>query len=300
MKGLAISRNAMGFCAVRLHYSADPDKDPLNTDPIVADKAHAWLDAQRTIYPDPNDFQREMEVSFWVSKGQRVFPNFSQEYHCRDLVYERRKVIYRAWDFGWHCPVCIIAQIDSRDRLLVLKEIIGHKETTNTFAQRVIKQCEEWFPFHAAGYEDFCDPAGQQVKSVDSEKSERRDTEVLSGLGIHPKYQYGWSRKDGRTLIHRLLGLRSDGTPGLYVDQSQAPTLSQAFLGRYVYPETREGKIRDEPDDDTHPWADVMASLRYLVIGLHGRLGLMRFAMSQSQAGKHYETTYTGYGTPKR
>jgi len=63
------------------------------------------------------------------------------------------------------------------------------------------------------------------------------------------------------------------------VDPEGCPLTTQAFLGRYVFPTTKDGRQKEEPDDQTHPWADVMAAVRYLVIGLHRQLGLMRLAI---------------------
>ena len=290
----------MGFRALRLHYSADEDKDPTGTDPSKAEKARAWISAQRAQWPDPNDFEREFEISFFAGSGARVFPQFTGQYHLARIEFNRRKVVYRSWDFGWHAPVCLFAQIDGKDRLCFLKEIVGNQQSTSDFAKHVIQRTAEWFPNHVAGFEDYCDPAGQQVKSVENEKNERRDTEVLSGLGIHAKYAYGWSRKDGRSLVHQLLNLRSDGTPSTYVDDSGCPLLAQSFLGRYVYPETADGTVKDEPDDKTHPWADVQAAVRYMVIGLHPRLGVARYAMAAATNFVNMSTSTHGYGTPRR
>lgn len=292
MKGFSVTHNAMGITAVRLHYTADPTKDP------ETEGGRKWLDAQRMQWPDPNDFQREFEINFFVTKGTRVFPQFSQAIHVRECKVNRRRVIYRSWDFGWHCPACIIAQIDNEGRLLILAELVGRQQTTHEFAERVIARCAEWFPNHAAGFEDFCDPAGQHIQSLESERNERRDIEVLAGLGIHPRYEFGWSRKDGRTAVHRLLALRSDGTPGMYVDYDGAPTVVQAFLGRYVFPETRAGKVSDEPDDTTHPWADVMATARYLVIGLRNKLAIGDFSKGAARSRPLTAPAFHGYGTP--
>ena len=297
--GLAISpENALGFIPIWCHYSTDPDKWPENPDPVKAEAAQKWLELQRKAYPDPNDFAREFEISWWVGKGTRVFPQFTERVHMAPLQHRRGRVVYRGWDFGFHAPVILAAQIDTKDRLLVLREMVGSQTTTSDFAHRVIKDCAAAWPQNSAGYEDFCDPAGQQIKSVESEKSERRDVEVLNGMGIFPKYEWGWSRKDGRSLVHQLLQVRTDGSPGLLVDPAGCPILAQAFLGRYVYPETKDGKVHEDPDDKTHPYADVMAALRYLVTGLHQKLGLRRPV--QNRVPTTPPTPYTGYGLPVR
>jgi hypothetical protein len=291
--------NALGFTAVAVHYSHDDEKNPNHPDPEIARRASEWLEAQKRAWPDPNDFQREYELSFFNAKGARVFPQFSSITHHRALEMQRSRVVYRAWDFGWWTPVCLFAQIDREGRLCILRELVGHKQTTRDFATDVIARSAEWFPLHTPGFEDYCDPAGLQVKSIDSEKNERRDIEVLNGLGIWPKYEYGWSRKDGRTLIHQLLALRADKTPSLYVDQAACKVLSEAFAGRYVFPETQNGKLREDPNDEEHPFGDVMAALRYLVTGLHRRLALTRFKAGELAARTPARTT-SGYGLSRR
>ena len=304
MKGLSWHENALGFTSVALHYSADPAKDPNNPDPKLAEHAREWIAAQRRLFPDPNDFSREYELNFYVGKGTRVFPQFTAALHTKSLSYTRHKVIYRGWDFGWHVPVCLVAQVDPRERLLILREIIGAKQTTRDFAEQVIKICNTEYQNHAAGFQDFCDPAGQQVKSIESERSERRDIEILNGLGVFPSYEFGWSRKDGRTLIHQLLAVRHDMTPGMYVDPTQCPLVVQGFLGQYVYPERKiDNRVSEDPNDDEHPWGDVFAALRYLVTGLHSKLGLRRLLPQIAPpivgtGGYEYHTT--GYGTMRK
>lgn len=291
MKGFTVAENELGVTAVRVHYSCDPEKDP------ATETGAAWHERARRLYPDPNAWAQEFEISFWVAAGVRVYPEFSEMVHVQPLQHRTRKVIYRAWDFGWHAPACLVAQIDPQDRLVILREVIGHEETTRAFAEKVIERCAQWYPQHTPGFEDFCDPAGQQVNAAASERSEVRDVEILNKLGIFPRWEWGWSRKDGRSLVHQLLQQRIDGTPGFYVDASQAPVLVQGFLGKYVYPERKNGVAADEPDESLHPWADAHAALRYLCTGLYSALGLRRHATPLPPVK---DLDYHGYGSPKR
>ena len=297
MIGYSAHDNALGFRAVRLHYTADPDKNPHHEDPEIAEKAQAWYDSARSKYPDPNQWAQEMEINWWVGQGQLVYPEFQETLHAPALEgFRARKIIYRAWDFGWHCPSVLIAQIDSKDRLVVLKEVVGRQQTTREFAQEVIKRCADWFPRHTAGFTDFCDPAGQQATSTANERAEIRDVEILNKLGVFPSWAYGWSRKDGRSLVHQLLQIRLDKTPSMFVNAPDCPVLLQGFLGKYVYPPKKNGAAHDEPDETNHPWADVMACLRYLASGLYSALGLRRGAAPSGPVRRAAE--YMGYGTP--
>ena len=267
MNPFDVTENAMGFKAVRVHYSASPAKDP------ATEEGAKWYARARQMYPDENMWNQEFELNWWIAKGVRVYPQFSETVHGLATEFRDRKVVYRAWDFGWHAPCCLLAQIDSKDRLVVHREIVGHEETTKQFAEKVLAKCAEWWPHHTAGFQDFCDPAGQQRKST-AEASEVRDVEVLQALGVWPSWQHGWTRKHGRALVHQLLQVRSDETPSMYVNPSGCPVLLQGFLGKYVYPGKAGGKAHDEPDENNHPWADAHACLRYLATGLYSALGL--------------------------
>src|SRR5689334_17040669 len=108
--------NELGFRAIRLHYSDSPAKDPMT------DAGATWLEEARKLYPDPLQWATEMEINFWVTAGLRVYPEFSETTHCEPREHRQRKVIYRAWDFGWLTPACVLAQIDERDRLIILRE----------------------------------------------------------------------------------------------------------------------------------------------------------------------------------
>lgn len=286
MNGYSAAENLLGLKAIRIHYSADTDKGA------------EWIDQMRRLYPDPNAFAQELEINWYVSSGTRVYPEFTEAVHCQPLQHRSRKVIYRAWDFGWHAPACLVGQIDPQDRLVLLREVVGREETTKQFAERVIGSCAQWYPQHSAGFQDFCDPAGQQVNATASERSEARDVEILNKLGIYPSWQYGWSRNHGRALVHQLLAQRLDGTPSLFVDSDSCPVLLQGFLGKYVYPPRRSGQAADEPDESNHPWADIHAALRYLATGLYTSLGLRRPGYQAPVVER--EMAHHGYGSPKR
>src|SRR3990167_5193916 len=135
MEPFLVTTNPMGITAVRLHYRSDPDKNPDAPDPETAERAAQWLHAQRIAYPDPNDFEREFECNWNAGHGARVFPQFSEAYHVRGLILNRRRVVFRAWDFGWWSPCCLFAQIDAKGRLCLIRELVGARQTTADFAQ---------------------------------------------------------------------------------------------------------------------------------------------------------------------
>src|SRR6185369_8385664 len=113
----------------------------------------------------------------------------------------------------------------------------------------------------------------------------------------YPSWEHGWSRKDGRSLVHQLLATRTDGTASMLVDPTQCPVLVQGFLGKFVYEPKKNGQVHDEPDERLHPWADAQAALRYLATGLYSALGLRR---QKANAPTVASPAWHGYGTKKR
>ncbi len=273
-RGITIWQNDDAeITSVRVHYTAFPDKDPQN--PVV-DKAAAatkWRDSQRKKYLTQNAWDQEMEINFKVSSGKRVFPTFSEVDHILDPEncerYRtstqplRRKKLIRAWDFGWHFPACVVAQVDLRDRLVLYGELQGRDIDIERFAQQVIDYCaKEFGDWSAVGYEDYCDPAGAQVRSIMSEKNENTEIQVLARYGIHPTFSPR-PRRVGRGIIHRLLEVRDDGSPALLVTR-QCPIIISGMLGGYAYKPKPDGMtFHEEPDDEGY-YSHTQACLRYI------------------------------------
>ena len=67
MKGLSVRTTSLGFSVLRLHYSADPDKDP------ATEKGKHWYDEARRGMPDARWIQ-EFELDYGALSGQLVFP----------------------------------------------------------------------------------------------------------------------------------------------------------------------------------------------------------------------------------
>jgi hypothetical protein len=74
MKGLSIRTTSLGFRVLRLHYSCDPDKDP------VTDEGKRWYDEARKGMPDAR-FRQEYELDYGALSGQLVFPTFEETIH---------------------------------------------------------------------------------------------------------------------------------------------------------------------------------------------------------------------------
>lgn len=274
-RGITIWENADAeITSIRIHYTAFADKDPQHPDPARAEAAETWRARQRKKYLTQNAWDQEMEINFKVSSGKRVYPTFSETDHILDPEncerYAvgtrplRRRKLLRAWDFGWHFPAVVIGQVDFRDRLVLYGELQGRDVDIERFVQNVLAYCSEQFgDWSAWGYEDYCDPAGAQVRSIMSEKNENTEIQVMARYGIHPTYSPK-PRRTGRGIIHRLLETRDDGSPALLVTR-ECPIIISGMLGGYAYKAKPDGvTFHEEPDDESY-YSHTQACLRYMV-----------------------------------
>ena len=74
MKGISTRTTSLGFNILRLHYTADPDKDP--TTPA----GKRWYDEARKGISDAR-WRQEHEIDYGALGGQLVFPEFEPSIH---------------------------------------------------------------------------------------------------------------------------------------------------------------------------------------------------------------------------
>lgn len=82
MKGISQRTTKLGFHVLRLHYSADPDKDP------ATPEGKRWYDEARKGMSDAR-WRQEHELDYGALGGQLVFPDFREDIH---VVKERHPV----------------------------------------------------------------------------------------------------------------------------------------------------------------------------------------------------------------
>lgn len=216
--GFSIRRNKNGFCVVRLHYQAHPDK-----------RTPEWKAETKRGYSS-NQFEAEYEINWEVQVGKAVYPDFDANIHIRQLQAQKGKPLLRGWDFGYRRPACLLSQLNDRDKWCWLKEIIGENETIEEFGQRVLTICKRYYKDF--DFEDFCDPAGAQR----SDLSVSTSVEVLNSKDIFPIYQPSFI-DDGLDLIRQKLLIQPDGSPGLLISEEGCPTAVAGFRGGYHYSE---------------------------------------------------------------
>jgi hypothetical protein len=74
VRGISTRETSLGFHVIRLHYSADPDKDP------ETEAGRVWL-AQAKQGMSESRWRKEYEVDYGALGGERVFPELDPSVH---------------------------------------------------------------------------------------------------------------------------------------------------------------------------------------------------------------------------
>jgi hypothetical protein len=87
----------------------------------------------------PEAFGQEIECSFTDMVG-RVFKDWDEELHVRDLEYEPSWPLYLATDYGYtHPNVCLFIQVGPHGDIHVLAEYYRHQRTDTEFRDDVLR-----------------------------------------------------------------------------------------------------------------------------------------------------------------
>ena len=254
-KGVEGRDNKNGFRVLRLHYTAHPDK-----------ATEEWKERTRRGMPE-DKWEQEYEINYNVLHGKRFYQDFDYEKHSRLLRHNTQLRMYRGWDFGWHYPAVVFAQIDNSDRLTVLREYMGSDIALVRFAEHVLDLSEKYYP--GMKWQDFCDPAGKQS----TDKAEKSSVDILRSLGIRPAMKKT-ERELGFNIIRNLLikeiKLPDDTkTQALLVDRVNCPVLIDGFMGGYHFPEVKDGKPQKTDPDGGGFYEHLQDALRYIIICLY-------------------------------
>lgn len=130
----------------------------------------------------PHEVARELDIDYEHSNRSRIYEAFGDKNLRHNLKPVAGKAIMRVWDFGYICPAVLFMQVDVYGRVMVLREVVGHRQVLSKFAQQVLEVGRQHFGEHQV-YQDYCDPAGKQH----NDKTEVTSMEILNQLGIYPE-----------------------------------------------------------------------------------------------------------------
>lgn len=184
-------------------------------------------------------FKQEIGADFTEFVG-RVFKDFDEEVHVRDIKYDPRYPTYAAVDYGWTNPfVCLFIQVDVWDNVYVIGEYRVTRRDINDIARDL------------NGY-----PISGQVKTLFPDPAEPGDSAILektcrwkinNGTGGELKWRLEMIRQKLKVDTHV-------GEPKLFIDRSCRELIRE--MQDYRYPDTKEEQNKENPekpmDKDDH------------------------------------------------
>jgi hypothetical protein len=232
---------ANGFNCVLLHFSADPDGPD--------------EDARRQGMAD-EDYKREHALDFTSFAGKPVYAAFSDK-HVKETFFDPKFPVWRGWDFGYHRPAVVYAQVHGG--FWLLGEVLGEDMTLDEFLNKLVRPYEyALFGNEKPKFHDAADPAGRQV----SDKSEFTSFAILANNGIFPI-----ARKteiaEGLTIVRQRIADQSLAV------HPRCRLLIEGFKGGYHYPEPTSGTpeplypLKDGFYDHLHD------ALRYIAVNAY-------------------------------
>lgn len=266
MKGMRGWRTPDGWLVVRVHYSADPDRDD------------AWVEEFSKGYRggvEGRDWRRELEIDFGAYEGEPVYPQFDGFGSIKQVAYNPHLPLWRGWDFGYRNPAVVFLQLWPDDTLVQLAEVFPTLDKgsmpgikTPDLARMVIEETDRLFPGaqdddQTAGVKDYCDPAGNQTK----ETSDFSSVEHLQTFGINPEWAVV-GRKNRIEYLRNYIETTHDDGKRRFLIHPRCVLTIKALEGGYHYPDEKKGGAdRDMPDtskgEQQKPYVHLMDALEY-------------------------------------
>jgi len=115
--GLKVKYNKWNeFIVIKLHYSADPEKDP------CTEKGKLWLAKTRPGIPE-DEWKQEYEIDAKAKSSSLIIYNFDPSVHVQDFDIDPEWTIYHALDIGIGAPTAgVWAGVDRENNIFVFDE----------------------------------------------------------------------------------------------------------------------------------------------------------------------------------
>lgn len=217
-----------------------------------------------------------------VIDGRPVYPEYTDTVHCAsevNIAPIKGTPLMLGWDFGL-TPSCIIGQLTTRGKLLVVDELTSESMGIRQFATDVV------VPYLSSHYREFDfystgDPAGVQR----GQNNEATCLQELAAAGIPTDPAWTNDPTARREAVAGFLNKMVDGQPA-FVLSPKCRVLRKGFLGGYQYKriQTSGGKFADRPEKNeySHPHD----ALQYLALAFEEKKKRDSKAKSRAKKGK--------------
>jgi hypothetical protein len=264
-------------------YEVDPSCENYDNLPdgyyqkMLHGKTKAWIDS------------RLRNVVALVVDGSPVWPMFRSETHVASEILRPnpKYAVDVGLDFGLQ-PAAIFGQAINQ-RALVQNELLGHNESSVTFAPKVKRFLAQHYPDYEVRL--WGDPKGQDRGQM----SERTSYDIFEANGLKVRPAPNLKQNDITTRVSavaKVLGEMTDGRPR-FLMSPLCRTLKVAMAGRYHLVREEAGDLKPKKDKYSNP-AD---ALQYLMLGMgEGRAMIGLRPLGEVRAKK----VYSGRKTMRR
>lgn len=243
--GIDYWQTASGGHSMRVHYSADPDKDPSTT------WGKIWYDKAFRRMNNPRKWDREMELRRNVYSGRPVIANWSHSIFVQDFEYDSEYAMLLSHDFGTILCGTLFAQyVRIKDfnafQLRFIDELVlrGLASNTPNLAIDTVDVLKAKYPrtWANGNIRAFCDPNGSRRTDTVADVSLNTSLSIMNLHGIFPdsrKFPVKESTENMETAFCKIL---PNGEPAVVV-HPRCTYLISCLEGGLHYPPPKPGKL---------------------------------------------------------
>lgn len=212
-------------------------------------------------------FKQEIGADFAEYVG-RVFKDWDEEIHVRDLRFRPDLPVYIATDYGWTNPnVALAIQTDVWDNVYILAEYYETGRTEQEFADD-LKDHPVLGPLCRAARELYPDPEDPSASAV---LARTLQLSIRGNTGGLRKHRINAIRKWLKTVNLHLEPGHPDRVPKLFVDRKCKNVIRE--MEAYRYPENRS-EVKDNPEDPLKKDDHTPEALGRFFAGKYGNAGI--------------------------
>ena len=257
--GCSVATTKLGATYLRMHYSADPQKDAV------------WAAEERAKTP-LREWEREMEMNEDVYDGESVYGGYVDRVHCPWGVKSELPIALNSFYIGgWDCgttrnPAFVLIQVTPKPYQIqaILEVLPPSPESMDQFAPRVLRALIKRLPGHWDTVRHYCDLT-LTTKSGATEQS-AKSVAKTHGFNLKPAYSQSVDVRIA-AVEWALTDMIDEKTPRLVIDGVNCPVLREGFKGAYRMEDNAKsegvgaGRMLNQPLKNR--FSDIQDALQY-------------------------------------
>ena len=229
--------------------------------PIYDDKEAAWAKTMLT-----EDEYREQVLGLPTAMSGKIYPSFLKEIHVKDFKAEQwppeNSTHYLGWDFGYTNPSAVLkVSVDADGICYVSGEIYRRRQTLEEMVVAVADLCDwEVKRIPSATLESVEEDESIEMVYCDWEPRTIRE---INEYGITARKVKTKDVHEGIRSVRRVMALRDNAKPGIYIDHSCHNLIKE--LISYRYQEDRSRVEKGMPEAPVKKNDHAVDALRYVI-----------------------------------